>query len=196
MLADALLLTAAAYLLGSVPAGLILTSLYADIDVREQGSGNIGATNVLRTAGRGLGAATLALDALKGALPTLLARLLFEPWWVAGGVALACVIGHCWSIYLEFRGGKGVATSAGVLLVLAPWSTLGAALVWAGLFAATRRVSVASLAALPVVAALMWVIPTERRWLGLALVLAGVLLSRHRDNLRRLRAGAEPRLQV
>lgn len=181
-----------AYLIGSIPVGLILATLYADIDIRETGSGNIGATNVLRSTGRSLGLVTLVCDMVKGLLPTLGAFLLFEHAAWAGVVGLLTVAGHCWSIYLELRGGKGVATGAGVMLALAPLPTLLTAAVWAISFAVSRRSSVSALLALPVLQlALAWLAP---EWLWVGIILGAVLVLRHRDNIRRILQGEEQRM--
>ncbi len=182
------------YLLGALPSGLILTALYTDVDLRAQGSGNIGATNVARIAGRLLGGVTLALDLLKGLLPVLGGLYLFDELWLRGAVVLAAVIGHCWPVYLEFRGGKGVATSAGALLGLLPLPTLGAAAVWAGLFALTRRSSLAALGAAIALQGLVWWLAPELIWLTAAL--AFVLILRHKDNIQRLASGTEKPLSV
>lgn len=183
-----------AYLIGSVPVGLILATLYADVDIRETGSGNIGATNVLRSTGRRLGILTLACDLVKGLLPTLGAALVFEHAAWAGLVGLLAVAGHCWSIYLEFRGGKGVATGAGVMLALAPGPTLLTAAAWALTFGATRRSSVAALLALPVLQlALAWLAP---EWLWVGVLLGAVLVVRHRENILRILQGNEQRMSL
>jgi glycerol-3-phosphate acyltransferase PlsY len=188
---------ALAYLLGAVPFGLVLTTLYGpdDVDLRSAGSGNIGATNVARVAGGRLAAAVLAFDAAKGFLPTLAA-----PWLGPGGVAfaslvgLAAFVGHCWPVYLEFRGGKGVATGAGVMLALAPLPTVIAAAVWAALVAATGRASVASLGAAAVLLAAVALFAPPA--LPAMVVLAAGLVVTHVPNLRRLAAGEEARVRV
>lgn len=183
-----------AYLVGSIPVGLILATLYADVDIRETGSGNIGATNVLRSTGRALAVVTLACDLVKGLLPTLGAFLLFEGAAWAGVVGLLTVAGHCWSIYLEFRGGKGVATGAGVMLALAPAAALLTAAVWMLSFALSRRASVSALIALPVLQlALAWLAP---EWLWVGVILGAVLVLRHRDNIRRILHGEEQRMAL
>jgi glycerol-3-phosphate acyltransferase PlsY len=179
------------YLLGAVPFGVALGTLYgADVDVRDAGSGNIGATNVARVHGRGLAAAVLALDALKGALPVLYGWWLWPdggvPWRVV--VGLVAVIGHCWPVYLDFRGGKGVATSAGAMLVISPVPTAIAAAAWAALLALTGRSSVASLAALGVLGAASygWGAP-----LVPVALFGAVIVARHLPNLARLARGEE-----
>ena len=181
----------AAYMLGAAPVGLILTTIYADTDVRETGSGNIGATNVLRSTNKGLGALTLALDMLKGALPVLWGALLYESWWMPGVVGFLAVLGHCTSIYLEFRGGKGVATATGVMLVVAPLATLIAAAAWAVVFFGLgKRVSLASIVAVLALPLALWGLG-QAQWLWLAVALAVLVLARLKDNLSRLSRGEE-----
>ena len=179
------------YAFGSIPFGLILTRLAGKGDVRKQGSGNIGATNVLRTGSKGLAAATLLLDLAKGFVPVFIARELF--WFDMGWTALFAVLGHCFPIWLGFKGGKGVATNAGVCFGLA-WQ-LGAvyAVVWIGLLAITRISSVAGMGAVIAAAVAGWLFdwPT----FGLVLTLVAVLIVfLHRANIRRLMAGTEPRV--
>jgi len=182
------------YLSGCVPWGLVLARR-AGVDVRRAGSGNIGATNVARTAGFGLGLATLAADTLKGALPTVLAGRLTEPATTAA-TGLAAVLGHVFPLPLRFVGGKGVATALGVLVVLCPLAAGCAAGVFALAFALGRYVSVASvlaaLAAPLAVALLAYPPPT----LAATLLMTAVIVLRHRENLRRLRFGSEPRFGV
>ncbi len=180
------------YLIGSVPFGLLLTRAAGLGDIRRIGSGNIGATNVLRTGRRGLAAATLLLDAAKGAVAVLLAaRLLGPPAALAAG--LGALIGHVAPVWLRFRGGKGVATGLGVLLAAAWPVGLFSLLVWAVVAAASRISSLsalASLAAAPILAAFLG----ETRISLLALALAAIVFLRHRENIRRLLAGTEPRI--
>ena len=118
------------YLVAAVPTGPILATLYADVDITATGSGNTGATNVHRVLGPRFGLATLFGDLAKGCIPVLLAHLVAEPAWYPGVVALAAFAGHCWPAYLEFKGGKGVATAAGALLALAPFIALLTAGAW------------------------------------------------------------------
>lgn len=183
----AILLT---YLLGAVPFGLVLGRRFAGVDVRQHGSHNIGATNVARVAGKGLGLATLVLDVGKGAAPVLVAGALIPSLeWLPAVVAVTAVVGHCWPVWLRFRGGKGVATSAGVLLVLAPIPTLGAAAVWGATFAIGRKSSLAALIALAAMLGLSaWLAPGVLPVVG---ALGFVLVVRHVDNIRRLVKGTE-----
>jgi glycerol-3-phosphate acyltransferase PlsY len=189
------LLIAAAYLLGSIPFGVVLTRLFGAGDLRRVGSGNIGATNVLRTGRKGLAAATLLLDGAKGAAAVLLARH-FVPELGQDGAMIAgaaAMIGHCYPVWLRFRGGKGVATLLGVALALAWPIGLVVAAVWLGTVLLLRISSLGGMAgavAAPVAAAAFGY-PTYAKGLaGLALI----LLWRHRENIARLRAGTEPRI--
>jgi glycerol-3-phosphate acyltransferase PlsY len=184
-------LVVVAYFCGSVPFGLLIARRFAGVDVREAGSGNIGATNVARVVGKKLGAVVLLLDALKGAAPVLAARLLVDgPWW-HGAVAMAAVLGHVFPVWLKFKGGKGVATAAGVLAVLLPWSALVGFALW-GLVMLTMRVSsVGSMlgAAAAVGVAFALGAPVEYR--ALAGVLVVVIVWTHRENVKRLLRGKE-----
>ena len=179
------------YLLGSIPFGMLLTLWGGAGDIRQVGSGNIGATNVLRTGRKGLAAATLLLDALKGVAAVLIVRS-FAP----GNETLAAAgafLGHCYPVWLRFRGGKGVATLMGVTCALQPSVGLVYAVVWLLTLATLRVSSLAGiLAALsaPVAAAFF----NRFDLVMLLLSLALILLWRHRDNVERLLAGTEPRI--
>ncbi len=178
------------YLLASIPTGPILASLYADVDVTQHGSGNIGATNVHRVLGPQFGVATLLGDVIKGFLPVWIAPLAADADWFPAVVGIVAFIGHCWPAYLEFRGGKGVATIAGVLLGLSPLVTLFAATAWMGAFLAFKRSSVAALVAAASVPLLMVALMPDMTWAGVILSLG--LVQRHRDNIRRMMSGEEP----
>src|SRR5262245_24027247 len=120
---------AAAYLIGAIPMGFLVARAFGGVDIRQAGSGNIGATNVLRTLGKLPGVLTMVGDIAKGYVAVTVARaLLPEPWGAAAGAVLA-VVGNCWPVFLRFRGGKGVATGFGAFLALMPWATVPAALV-------------------------------------------------------------------
>jgi glycerol-3-phosphate acyltransferase PlsY len=186
-----LAVAAAGYLLGSIPFGLILTHLNGDGDLRAIGSGNIGATNVLRTGHKNLAAMTLLLDGGKGAA----AVFICAPWGAEAGLAagLAAVLGHNFPLWLRFKGGKGVATTLGVLLAAVWPAGVGACLTWIGVAALLRYSSMAALAAL--IAA-----PFYAYWLaeghaaGLAAVLAVLAIIRHHANIGRLLRGEEPKI--
>lgn len=186
------LLVACAYALGSIPSGLLVGRRFG-IDVRAAGSGNIGAANVARVVGWGAGFATLLADALKGALPVCLARFLGLGGTAECAAGVAAVAGHLFPAFARFRGGKGVATSFGVVLVLAPEVALTCAAVFAAVAMATRIASVASLAAAIALPVALYLAgrPFAVGVTGLVLALAVTL--RHRDNIRRLWGGQEPR---
>lgn len=183
----------AAYLIGAIPFGLLLARWVKGVDVREAGSGNIGATNVARSAGKGIGLLTLALDVAKGAAPVLIAeRLLDQPQAIVVGAGFAAVLGHVFPVYLRFRGGKGVATSLGVFAAVTPMPTAIAAGIFAVVFAVTRIVSIGSLTgALALIAAVAYF---DRRPEAIALAVAVVLLIfvRHAGNIRRIIGRIEP----
>jgi glycerol-3-phosphate acyltransferase PlsY len=184
----------AAAALGSVPSGWFLVRRAVGEDLRRTGSGSTGATNAFRRAGVAWGLATLTADASKGALAVGLAKGLDAPPWTPAAAIVVAVAAHAWNPWLRFRGGRGVATAAGGMTVLAPWPTAAAAAVFLALLVATRRISVGSLAAalaLPLAAALR----SEPRTTILAAAAASIVVAvRHRENLARLRAGTEPRL--
>jgi glycerol-3-phosphate acyltransferase PlsY len=190
-----LLLVAGSYLAGSLPTALLVVWGIAGRDVRRTGSGNIGATNATRAAGLQVGIVVTVVDAAKGALPVWMMTI-FNPasGWLAATM-LAAVVGHCFPVWLRFRGGKGVATLFGALLVLMPRSTLAAAAVWLLVLVLWRWVSLASLAATAVLPVLTAFIDRPQPVLQVAVVLAAVLvIVRHRSNLRKLAAGVEPRI--
>jgi glycerol-3-phosphate acyltransferase PlsY len=187
-----LLVAVASYLLGSIPFGVVITRALGLGDLRQIGSGNIGATNVLRTGNRAAAAATLILDAAKGAVAVLLARAWVGPD-AAQVAALFAFLGHLYPVWLQFRGGKGVATFLGTLLALAWPVGLAACATWA-VTAAVSRIS--SLSAL-VAAGLspVWLLIFGRgQMLALVIILAALVFLRHGANIARLRAGTEPRI--
>lgn len=179
------------YLCGSIPFGLLVVRAAAGKDVRSVGSGNIGATNVARAAGRKWAVATLVLDALKGFLPVLLARrAVGAPAWLAAACAMAAVLGHCFPVWLRFRGGKGVATGLGVSLALAPIAAAAGALLWLVLYKLLRISSVGSLAGVAAsLAVAAFTAPREAVY-GLAAV-AAIIVVRHTGNIKRLLARTE-----
>lgn len=179
------------YLLGSIPFGLLLTRAIG-IDIRAVGSGNIGTTNVLRTGNKGLAAATLLLDAGKGAAAVLLARQFggLEAGMLAG---VAAFIGHCYPIWLGFRGGKGVATLLGVALAAVPLAGVIALTAWLVGALATRYSSVGGLVSAVAAPVAAWALGSPHSAIALA-VLAAILFWKHRDNIARLRAGTESKI--
>lgn len=182
------------YLAGSIPFGLLLARLFGAGDLRRIGSGNIGATNVLRTGRYGLAAATLVLDALKGALPAWLAARHGDA--VLGAwTGFAAVLGHCFPLWLRFRGGKGVATSAGALLALTPAVFLVTAGAFAAVVSTTRYVSLGSLTGALVAPLFTFAFGDVQ--VGYAYVaMALVVVVRHADNIVRLLSGTENRLSL
>lgn len=187
-----------AYLLGSIPWGLILARIFAREDIRQKGSGNIGATNVAREAGLTPGLLTLAGDILKGAVPVYLAQVAFSP---ADGssdiylsaIALAAFSGHLYPLYLKFRdGGKGVATTAGCFAVISPPAVLSALIVFIIMLLVVRRVSVGSLSAAVALPIAIWISTRSGVLTAAAGITALFIFVRHRENLKRLVAGTEP----
>jgi glycerol-3-phosphate acyltransferase PlsY len=180
------------YLLASVPFGLVLTTLYGgDVDIRTAGSGNIGGTNVARLYGWRLAALVIGLDVAKGFVPVAVSAWQWPDagaWW-HGTVLMTAFLAHCFPVWLEFRGGKGVATGAGGLLALTPWASLPAVVVWGLVLAGTGRSSVAALAATASVVALAaWLDPAALPVVG---VLAVGIVATHVSNVRRLLRGEE-----
>ena len=204
MLTGALLIIVA-YFLGSIPFGYLIVRARSGADVRETGSGGTGATNVTRRAGRGAGVLTLALDALKGASAVLLARWLAAPgfginWWVAA-CALAVVVGHCFPVWLGFRGGKGVATGLGAFLCLAPLAVACAALAFLVAVAATRYVSLGSITAAALLPLFVWLLYTRGvadapPLVACAAAGAALIIFMHRANIGRLVRGEESKLKL
>lgn len=193
------------YLSGAMPFGYWAGKLKG-MDIRQHGSGNIGATNVIRVLGKGIGIPVFILDALKGWLPAWLAGYLLasqgqaQEVVSAGAVVagLAAVLGHMFTFWLGFKGGKGVATTAGVLLGIAPLAMLGGLVVWLLIFFTTRYVSLASMVAgVGVVATMVAVMANTGRWdwvmLGFGLLIMVLVIVRHRANIGRILAGTEPK---
>ena len=179
------------YLLGSIPFGLLLTRAAGMGDIRNVGSGNIGATNVLRTGSKGLAIATLLLDALKGAAAVVIAQKLWPD--AVSFAAASAMIGHLYPVWLRFKGGKGVATLLGVLAPLMPVAALVYAVVWVGLLLILRISSIAGMAAAasaPVTAAVLG----EQALFPMLLGFALLVIWKHRENIGRLAKGEEPRL--
>jgi glycerol-3-phosphate acyltransferase PlsY len=180
------------YLLGSIPFGIVLTRLAGKGDVRQIGSGNIGATNVLRTGSKALAAATLVLDALKATAAILLAQQLFGRE-TALPAAAGAMVGHLYPVWLKFRGGKGVATYLGVLIPLMPTAAVAYAAIWLILLLVIRISSVAGMAA-ALSAPVMALILDNRTILPMLLGFTVLVLWKHRENILRLRKGTEPRI--
>ncbi len=187
-----------AYLAGSIPCGLVLARQFGAVDIRQTGSRNIGATNVFRTSGLGLGVLTLLGDLSKGALPVWLALQLsiqpelMTPVYVSA-VALCAFCGHLYPVYLKFKsGGKGVATAAGCFLIISPAATGIVLTVFLLFAAATNRASVGSLAASVALAPVVWWATTIEEYTVCAALMAILICVRHHENIRRLYHGIEP----
>jgi acyl phosphate:glycerol-3-phosphate acyltransferase len=190
-----ILLLICAYLLGSVPTGLLLARAFG-VNIREAGSGNIGATNVYRTMGRKIGILTLVGDCLKGLIPVLAAKWLGLPdVWVAA-IGLAAFLGHVYTIFLGFKGGKGVATALGVFLGTSPLSVLGGLAVFALVLYRWRYVSAASIAAAAVIPVIVTLIEGKPELIAMSLAIAAIVIFRHRENIARLRSGTESRFKA
>jgi acyl phosphate:glycerol-3-phosphate acyltransferase len=180
------------YLLGSIPFGLLLTRSAGLGDIRSIGSGNIGATNVLRTGNRKLAAATLLLDALKATVAALIGWYSFSP--EAGLLAgFAAFIGHLFPVWLGFKGGKGVATYIGTLLGVAPWMVLVFAAVWLSVAKISKYSSLSALAATLVIPAVLWFIQEPKIALVMA-IMTVISWAKHKANIERLIAGTESRI--
>ncbi len=193
-----ILLPIGAYLAGSVPFGLVLTRLFTSVDIRKEGSGNIGATNVRRTAGNTLGVLTLIGDVAKGAVPVAIG-VYMAPEGVLGwelflaATALCAFGGHLFPLYLQFRGGgKGVATWAGAVAAFSPLAVLIALLVFVMIVCFTGRVSVGSMAASVALPVAVWEATGSSAMTGAAAVAALLIIARHHGNIARLLAGEEP----
>lgn len=189
-----------AYLLGSIPWGLVLTRWFTSIDIRQQGSGNIGATNVSRLTGRTLGLLTLAGDLVKGAMPVYFAGQVIGlepvPHQIFVSVtAMASLGGHIFPLYLKMKdGGKGVATAIGCFIVISPGATVLALVVFILVVWLSRRVSAGSLAAAVVLVPAVWWSERSLVYSSCALFIALIIFVRHKENIRRLMSGSEPKI--
>ncbi len=184
-----------AYLIGAVPFGLVFTRLLSGIDVRSVGSGNIGATNVLRAAGKKAAALTLIADCLKGFLPVLIVSLWLRDDAVTALAGTAAVLGHNFPVCIGFKGGKGVATSFGVILAATPWLGVVCLLLWLGAALVWRYSSLSALISFLAYPFLVFhFLPESRSFGSLALFLAGMIYFRHRENIKRLLNREEPKI--
>mgnify|MGYP001619046584 CR=1 FL=1 len=188
-----ILAVGAAYLLGSIPFSF-LVARHQGVDVRKAGSGNVGATNVMRTAGRTAGVVAFLLDSGKGVLAVLAARALGQGAPLEALAAVAAILGHLYPIWLHGKGGKGVATGAGPFLLLAPWPTLLALLAFALTLVTVRYVSVASMTGSAVMAVLTFGLGSPRPVAWAAAGVASLILWKHGSNVRRILKGTENRL--
>jgi glycerol-3-phosphate acyltransferase PlsY len=188
-----------AYLLGSIPTGYLLVRFFRNEDIRDTGSGNIGATNVARSGAKGLGVATLLLDMLKGLLAVWFAQHMAQRTGFPNGYTLAAVAGlvavmaHMFPVWLGFRGGKGVATAAGVFFALMPLATLASLGIFIVVFSFTRYVSLASIVGAVCLAALSVIFDTRHVLLVdlVYIAIAVLVIAKHHGNIARLRAGTE-----
>lgn len=185
------------YFIGSTPIGLLAGKMKG-IDIRDHGSGNIGATNVLRTLGKPVGITVLVFDILKGIIPVLIAMALSEEPVVHVAAAIATILGHNFTFWLKFKGGKGIATTAGTMLPLVPIALLVSVALWIILFKGTRYVSIASIAAavvIPIVEFIRAMITSTWNWpvLIYCLILSILAVWKHRSNIKRLMDGTESR---
>ena len=190
-----ILLMAAGYFAGSIPTGVILSRLFSTRDIRAEGSGNIGATNVYRVLGVKLGVLTLIGDVLKGVVPVMVARLLLaEDGWIAV-VAFVTFCGHLFPVFLKFRGGKGVATALGIFLVIAPAMVAGAAAIFLAVVLKWRYISLGSITAALAMPLLLGAAGYPCTFILLGAAMAGLVVYRHRDNIKRLREGSEKKMR-
>jgi glycerol-3-phosphate acyltransferase PlsY len=185
----------AAYLIGSIPFGLVVGKLFYHVDVRRHGSGNVGTTNVFRVLGKKAGTAVLILDMLKGYVPALAASLIFNPWFTIF-IAAAPVVGHMYSVFLRGRGGKGIATGAAVVLALEPRAFGIIIVVWIVLVLSTRYVSLASLAATFLVPVIVIAAGDPLPYEIAAVLVTVVIFYAHRGNIQRLLSGTEHRVRL
>jgi glycerol-3-phosphate acyltransferase PlsY len=187
-----------AFLLGSIPWGLVIVHRFTAIDIRKQGSGNIGATNVGRLAGIPLGLSTLVLDMLKGSVSVYLAIILVGTEWVwsegyISFIVLAAFLGHLYPIYLKFnKGGKGVATALGCFFIISPGVSAIIIVIFFLTVLVSKRVSVASLLASAALPAAVWLVTDSIAFSVCALTIAVLICIRHQDNIKRLLSGTEP----
>jgi glycerol-3-phosphate acyltransferase PlsY len=194
-------LPAFAYLLGSIPWGIVLTRIFTSVDIRQQGSGNIGTTNVSRVAGSTLGLLTFIGDVLKGAVPVYLASILAGKNQGTGDlllsiVALAAFFGHLYPLFMKFKGGgKGVATCAGCFVVLSPLACLSALLTFIVGLISSKRVSAGSLAAATILPWVAWFSTDSVHITVSGVIMAVFICVRHRDNIKRLISGTEPKFR-
>jgi glycerol-3-phosphate acyltransferase PlsY len=191
---EGILLVVGGYLVGSIPTGVILARLFSATDIRREGSGNIGATNVYRVLGAKLGVITLVGDVLKGVVPVILTRFFMgDDVWIAS-VALSTFLGHLYPLFLRFRGGKGVATALGIFMVITPLVTAGAVIVFIVVVMRWKYVSLGSLAASASMPLFLGAGGYSLVYGGLSMMIGGFIFYRHGDNIKRLREGLEKKI--
>jgi len=184
-----------AYLLGSIPTGVLVAKAFGASDPRREGSKNIGATNVGRTAGKAAGIITLIGDLLKGALPTFAAVSLTSEVRLISLVGFAAFIGHLFPVFLGFRGGKGVATACGIMLVVAPLATLLSAVVFVAAVLVKKYVSLGSMLAAASLPVFLSFLPHSRPFVPMGTVLGVLVIIKHKENIKRLAEGRENRFK-
>ena len=188
------ILTIVSYLLGSIPSGFIIGAL-SGVDVRNTGSGNIGATNVARVLGKGLGLLTLLADIAKGFAPVFVAQRLGMSNLAVALIGVAAFLGHLYPIFLNFQGGKGVATAFGALLAIAPAAPLILAVFFGSAVLVSRIVSLGSIVAALATPVVLWALGYAPVFVAMGVFLGAMVIFRHRGNIKRLRAGTEPRFR-
>ena len=188
------LLLILAYLMGSIPTGVIVGKAFGKVDPRTQGSKNIGATNVFRTAGKKLGIITLLGDILKGLIPVAIARGNLDSYFWIGAVALAAFLGHLYPIFLKFKGGKGIATGLGVFLALSPLPAILSLFVFGAVLFRWRFVSLGSLSATAAFPVLLALLDPHRIYIPFALIIGVFIFYRHRENIERMLGGKESKI--
>lgn len=189
---EAVIWIVAAYLIGSISFGIIISKVYGLPDPRTVGSGNIGATNVARSGKKSAAILTLLGDAFKGWLPVWMALQAIDLMWVVACVGLAVFFGHLYPVFHKFKGGKGVATALGVMLGVSGWLALGALLVWVVTFSATRISSLSALVAAVAAPAIAWyLLSPYPDYVWMVLVMSVFLVWRHRTNIQKLLNGTE-----
>lgn len=185
-----------AYLLGSIPTGLLLAKAFAGVDIRTTGSGNIGATNVYRTLGRKVGVLTLVGDCLKGLLPVVAAHLLTLSDGYVALIGLAAFLGHIFPIFLRFKGGKGVATALGVFLGVSPLAVGVALLLFIGIVLIWRYISLASISAAAAMPALVALFDRNPVIVAMSFLISIIVIIKHHGNIKRLLDGTENRFKA
>lgn len=184
-----------AYLLGSIPSGFIIGTL-SGVDVRNTGSGNIGATNVARVLGKGLGLLTLFADTAKGFVPVFVAQRLAMSDPVVALVGVSAFLGHLYPVFLRFQGGKGVATAFGALLAVAPAAPVVLALFFGAAVLVSRIASLGSITAALAAPVVLWALSYAPVFVAMGAFLGAMVIVRHRENIKRLRSGTEPRFRA
>jgi len=187
------LLVTGAFLIGSIPCGVLVARVQG-IDLKKVGSGNIGATNVLRTTGKWPALLTLAGDMMKGVIPVAAVRYFVNDLAMEGVIGLSAILGHNFSVFLRFRGGKGVATSIGVLLVFSPKAALVTVIIWLAVLFFTRYSSLGAIVAFGALPFTVYGVDYGREKLTISLMMSALLMLRHADNIKRLIQGTEPKI--